>query len=455
MSEFMKRFNAGGGNGQRRGPLQTNICLQISGHDLTAPNGGVVQGVVVAPPWLEGDRVQVRLTNEAESVATFRKDRSAAENQKFFRTRPTIEKLVNGYKVGRNDVPPMIEGGYLMLYSATKDHDATVEGQPQVWKAQYADNFGNDPSYSVRHAFTRVRVEEATEKTPARGSVEMLFPSDARLINTIDELRGFYADCMDGQLHGVEHNANAVLRLIAPGGEVKTFMTYSARQEVQIQDADGNPLTVKVPASHEQTWKEAVVDGAQAKGGVKLIAAALSGNFEGLQGKEADLAKQLAGEFQRGEVKLEAIPGRRVPLVGASLEWALEPGNKLERQAKRCLAKVEDGQNPGQTRTVPGFVAMTVSLITMPPRAEGMPERQIIAKFAADEFAKARTVSYIPTENVKTQYSQERDLKSAEASAAAAEKGGIAASSYEPPEVPDHEAELEAAESQALAAPGM
>eukprot|EP01035_Chromulina_nebulosa_P005664 gene5664-7687_t len=194
MSEFMKRFNSGGGNGQRRGPVQANICLQISGHDLTAPNGGVVHGVVVSPHWLEGDQVQVRLTNEAESVATFRKDRSPAENQKFFRTRPTIEKLMNGFKVGRNDIPPMNEGGYLMMYSATKDHDATVEGQPQVWKAQYADNFGNDPSYSVRNAFTRVRVEEATEKSSARGSVEMLFPGDARLIKSIDDLRAFYAD---------------------------------------------------------------------------------------------------------------------------------------------------------------------------------------------------------------------------------------------------------------------
>lgn len=454
MSEFMKRFNSGGGNGQRRSPLQTNICLQISGHDLTAPNGGVVHGVVVAPGWLAGDEISARLTNEAESLATFRKEHTPAENKKFFKNRPTIEKMLTGFRVGANEIPPMTVGGYMMLYSATKDHDATVEGQPKVWKAQYAENFGNEATHEVRHAFTRVNLEAETENLPARGSVEMLFPADARLIKDLDDLRGFYADCMDGQLGDVEHNANAALRLIAPGGEVKTFMTYSARQEVQIQDSDGNPLTVKVAASHEQTWKEAVVDGTQAKGALKLIAAALSGNFEGLQGGQADLAKQLAGEFERGEVKLEAIPGRRIPLVGASLEWALTPGNKLERQAKKCLATIEDAGNPGQARTVPGFVPMTVSLMCMPARAEGLPERQIVAKFAADEFAKARTVSYIPTANVETRYSQERDLKAAEASVAAAEQGGIAASSYEPPEIPDHEAALEG-ESQALAAPGM
>lgn len=461
MSEFMKQFNSGSGNGARtgRGPLQTNLCLQISGHDLSAPNGGVVQGVVVAPAWLAGDQVAVRLMNEAESMATFRKDRTPTENRKFFdKSRPTIEKLMTGFKVGRNDIPAMNAGGYLMMYGCTKDHDAFVEGQPTVWKAQYAENYGNDPSRDILHGVARVSIEPATENSRAYGNIDILFPRAASLVQSIDDLRGFFEDCMDGQLNGTEHNAQAVIRLIANNGDVKSFFTYSARQEVQFTGEDGQARTVKVPASAAQTWKEAVEDGVQAKGGIKMIAAALSGDYKGLSPDLARSAQAINADLASGELKIEAMPGRRIPLVGDSLEWAMDPSNKLSRQAKRCEMKQEDPRNPGEqnARTVLGYVGMTVGVMAMTPRADGLAEPLIVTKFSADEFAKAKSVKYIVTENFQPAYSRDRDQKAANEAVAAGTQGGVPQSEYGDPALDDGAQQaVPEAEREHDVAPGM
>jgi hypothetical protein len=460
MSEFMKQFNSGSGGGARsgRGPLQTNLCLQISGHDLSAPNGGVVQGVVVAPAWLAGDQVAVRLMNEAESMATFRKDRTPTENRKFFdKSRPSIEKLMTGFKVGRNDIPAMNAGGYLMMYGCTKDHDAFVEGQPQVWKAQYAENYGNDPSRDILHGVARVSIEPATETSRAYGNIDILFPRAASLIQSIDDLRGFFEDCMDGQLNGTEHNAQAVIRLIANNGNVKSFFTYSARQEVEFNGEDGQARRVKVPASAEQTWKEAVEDGVQARGGIKMIAAALSGDYTGLSPDLARSARTISADLAKGDLKIEAMPGRRIPLVGDSLEWAMDPSNKLARQAKRCEMKQEDPRNPGaeNARTVLGYVGMTVGVMAMAPRADGLADPLIVTKFSADEFAKAKSVNYIVSKNFEPQYSRERDQKAANEAAAAGAQGGVAQSEYEEPDLGGDAQQVPEADREHEVAPGM
>ena len=462
MSEFMKSFNSGSGNGGQRGrgPLQTNLCLQIAGHDLSAPNGGVVKGVVVAPAWLAGDEVAVRLMNEAESMVTFRKDRTPTENRKFFdKSRPTIEKLMSGFKVGRNDIPAMQAGGYLMMYGCTKDHDACVEGQPTVWKAQYAENYGNDPSRNILHGVARVSIEPATENSRAYGNIDMLFPRATSLVHTIDDLRAFYDDCMDGQLNGTEHNAQAVIRLIAEDGGIKTFFTYSARQEVDLPVGDGGETQrVKVPASSEQTWKEAVQEGVQAKGAIKMIAAALSGDYAGLPADRVASAQALSADLANGTIKIEAMPGRRIPLVGDSLEWAMDPDNKLFKQAKRCEMKQEDPRNPGpdNARTVLGYVGMTVGVMSMTPRAAGLADPIIVTKFSADEFAKAKSVNYIVTENFQPSYSRERDQKAANEAAAAGAQGSVPESKYEEPDMPDADQQaVPESEREHEAAPGM
>ena len=440
MSEFMQSFagRRNGSSGRARPPLQTNIALQITGHDLTAPNGGVVHGIVRAPDWLAGDEVSVRLTTEAESLATFRQQKwdgakqayvpySDSENQKFFRTRPTIQKLMEGFKVGKNDIEPMQAGGLLMFYGATKDQ--VVEGAPTVWKAQYPENYGNDASRDIIHGAGRISLDVGGEGKRPRAYLDVLFPDDAKVITSIDGLKAYYEDFMQGEVNGVDHSAQSVIRLISQDGGVKSLFTYSARNSVDIPGLNESeaPRKVGVSAPAAQTFKEAVEEGKQAKGLLKVLAVALGANYT-LDANGADMAGKLKNDLTAGKIKIEAIPGRRIPVVGSSLEDLLDADSKLSKQAKRCLVSVE-----GRADKAPGFVKMTVGLMTSPAKGGGVPDNTIVTKFAADEFAKARTVDYLATANHTPVFTRDREKEAEKAAEAAASAGGIEQSPMESP----------------------
>lgn len=432
MSEFMQNFTAsksGGSSGFARRPLQANIALQITGHDLSAPNGGVVHGVVRSPEWLAGDQVSVRMTTEAESGATFREKYTPAENTKFFRTRPTIEKLMSGFKVGKNDIEPMQVGGFLMMYGATKDLAATKEGSPTVWKAQYPENFGNDASRDVVHGVARVTLDAGADGKLPRANIDILFPKNAVDLKNIGDLHDFFADHMEGQQNGVDYNAQSVLRLVSKDDTVKTLWTYSSRAPLEIPAAvDGDePRKVTVSASSEQTWKDGVVDGKHGRGLLRVIAAALGANGLELDANHARLAGMIKADLASGALHIEAIPGRRIPVVGSSLEDLLDPDTKASKQAQRCLVAIE-----GNNNKVPGFVGMTVGTMTSPARGgANLPDTVIVTKFSADDFAKARTVDFLNTANYHPPFTVKREAEAENNAEAAANAGGVETTQHE------------------------
>src|ERR1035437_238044 len=392
MSEFLRNLSgqrqAGGTRSAPRPPLQANLCLQIVGWDAAAPKGGVVKGVVRTPDWLAGEEVALRLQSVEEGAETFRKGKTAAENLKFDKTRPSISKLMSGFKVGKNDIEPMQVGGLLMAFGAIKDVAASVDGGPVTWKAQYIRNYGNDSSRDVLYGLVKVHVDAGDANRRPRASLDLLSPRDSRLINSIDDFRKFYDECMVGQFDGVEHHANAAIRLIAPdGNQVKSLMTYSVYNKVSVPSkVEGDePIEISVPATAEQTWKEAVEDGKQAKGMLKLIAAALSGDSSKLDPSQARMAQALKADLASGKLKIEAIPGRRLPIVGTSLDDVLDESNHLYKEARKCLVAQDGSDNK-----VPGFVRVSVGVMVSAPDGGNRPDSMIVTQFAADAFVKAR-----------------------------------------------------------------
>lgn len=455
MSDFMKSFasKSGGASGNRRPPLQTNIAIQITGQDLSAPNGGVVHGIVRAPEWLAGDEVSVRLMNEQEGLETFRKKYTPAENRKFFdKSRPTIAKLMTGFKVGKNDIEPMQVGGYLMFFGATKDMAATKEGSPTVWKAQYPENYGNDSSRDVLHGLARVTVDHGGENRRPRSYLDILFPNQATEIKSIDDLRAFYDEHMEGQVNGVDTNAQSVFRLVTSDDQVKTLFSYSARNTLEIPAAvDGEPARrVSVSASAEQTWKEGVVEGKHGKGLLRVVAAALGGAGLTIDPAQTGMVEKLKADLAAGTIRIEGIPGRRIPVIGSSLDDVLDPDTRLAKQAQKCLVAVT-----GRDDKVPGFVKMTVGTMTSTPKGGGnLPDTTIVTKFAADEFAKARTVDYVATPNYSPRFTADRDAEANQAAEAAAAAGGQEHSPLEEPAMAGGD-EPEAAAEQDRSGPGM
>lgn len=435
MSDFMQSI--AGGNGRRssgRGnsrPIQANICIRISGSDLSAAHGGVVNGVVVAPGWMAGDEVKVRLMNEQESVETFRKKFDEATNKKFFaKGRPTVASLMGGYKVGSNHVTAMKEGGFLMCYGATKDEAMTKqggEGAPTVWRAQFMENFGNDLSRSVLHGAARVTVDQAPGRAP-RGHIDLLDTRGAVEITNIDELRSFFGEHMEGQRDGVEVNCNSLIRIFSPdGNQVKPFWVYSPRQKHEVEAADGSKVGVSIADTAEAAWNEAIVEGKQARGLGKVVAAALQNDFTGLEGKHLEQATSLRKELEAGTLKIEAVPGRRIPLVGKSLEDVMDDGSKLNRAANACVIQTE---NNGIAF---GFVPMAVG--TMTNRKSGLsgnlPDGTIVTKFTADEFAKARDLEHLATAVLRPVFTKKREEEQEQVAAQAALEGSVQASDFQ------------------------
>lgn len=429
MSEFfnsMQQKSTGSNSGSRsRPPLQANIALQITGHDLSVPNGGVVHGIARSPEWLAGEQISIRLTNQDESVGTFRARYTEAENAKFFKTRPTVAQLMGGFKVGRNEIEPMKVGGFLMMYGATKDLAATTEGQPTVWKAQYPENYGNDASRDVIHGAVRVSLDPGNEAAGknARASVDVLFTGQATVLRSIEDLRNFFDDHMEGQKNGVDQSANSVLRVVSRDGATKSLWTYSSRNTVEVPPAvDGDePRKYSVSASAEQTWKDGVEEGKHAKGMLKVIAVALGAQGLVLEDAQAAIAKGLALDLQNDEIFIEAIPGRRIPIVGSSLDDLMTEGTKLASQANKCLVAVE-----GRDNKIPGFVKMTVGTMTSTPRGGGnLPDTTIVTKFAADDFAKARTLDYLSTAIYTPQFTQAREAEQKQDAEKASQAGGV------------------------------
>jgi len=266
MSQFMQSVNQSRARGSRSGfEFQANICIEVTGYDLAAPDGARVLGIARAPAWAQGQEFSIRLQNEQESKETFRKGKDAKANDKFFKTRPSIENLANGYKVGKNTVEPMQEGGFLMLYGCVRD-GKTNDGEPQRFKAQYPQNFGNDPSRSVMAGMARITYREERVENGrtfgARGQMEILSPEHAAMITSIDGLRNFYADFMAGEVNGVQYDGMVALRLVEdlpaePGKDVRsqvyTGFAYAAKSEVQVP-AGEETRTIRVPASAEESF---------------------------------------------------------------------------------------------------------------------------------------------------------------------------------------------------------
>lgn len=426
MSQFMQSVNQSRARGSRSGfEFQANICIEVTGYDLAAPDGARVLGIARAPAWAQGQEFSIRLQNEQESKETFRKGKDAKANDKFFKTRPSIENLANGYKVGKNTVEPMQEGGFLMLYGCVRD-GKTNDGEPQRFKAQYPQNFGNDPSRSVMAGVARITYREERVENGrtfgARGQMEILSPEHAAMITSIDGLRNFYADFMAGEVNGVQYDGMVALRLVEdlpaePGKDVRsqvyTGFAYAAKSEVQVP-AGEETRTIRVPASAEESF--AALAGRE--GVSRLVYAALSGEREGLEAKEAQQADQIAADLAAGALRVEAIPGRVLPIVGDSLEEVMDKESMLGKNASRCQYQTEDG------KSLNGFVRLTTGVMTK--AQDGAPDSIIVTRFATDVGAKGMSINSVVTPNVKPVWGQSRERAAEQAAAKAAEQGADA-----------------------------
>lgn len=458
MSQFMESVRGRQQNAQSRGPgreLQANLCLQVSGYDQDAPDGGRVIGVAVSPEWARGAEFSVRMLTQEEALATHRKDKSAQDNAKFFSKQITIGKLANGQKVGNNRVDPIQIGSFIMAYGATKD-GARPESGPAPWKAQYIDNFGNDASRRIETGLARVTVKPEREYQGRhfgpQGSMELLYAADAQVVTSIDGLKRFFEDYLQGEVNGAINDAIAAVRVVSdlpasdgqePRSQVFSGMLYAAKKDLEVT-TDNGPKTIKVPASAADTFQKAATG---QPGLVRTVIAALSGDKTGLDERNQKLVADLQADLAAGKVRIEVIPGQQLPIIGTSLEDLMRANSKLANAAAKCQYK------NAENKVVNGFVKMTTG-VKVEPRFGGGPDSVFVTQFAADVGAKGMSINSVITPNVKPVWGVDREAAAERDAQAAANSGADAHPGIDA----DHDADPAPAEQERhaeAAAPGM
>jgi hypothetical protein len=167
------------------------------------------------------------------------------------------------------------------------------------------------------------------------------------------------------------------------------------RQSVLGPKPGDAPRNFTLPAGVNKTWEEAIVKGEQAKGLVRVLAAALGEKVLGLSEWHAKLADDLRSDLRMSKLIIEAIPGQRIRVVGVALNDVDDPTSRLAVAQAKCAMKSKSGEPKF------GFVEMTLGLMISPPKGGGnQPYTSIVTKLVPpNEVVAVFGVDTLPTPN--------------------------------------------------------
>lgn len=405
-------------------PFQTNIVIQIDTFDTSAPNGGMAYGTIVAHPHMEGERIAMRLNTEEESVA-MRTKATPAQNAQFFKRRFGFTELANGFKVGKNEIPPMELGSLVLCTDCVRAAPAEGNEGVSVWRTQYLDNYSPTPDSSVIHGLGRVNYREYNGKTSV--NLDVLRPDESREIRNMADLAAYYTDEMDPiNAGGPTKSPITVLRVVDfEKGTARASMLYTwAKTDTVV--VDGEEKTVRRPGDPMENFMAAFVDGSQGKGFFQAIGAALDDQNQGYMNNLPDnrksYAMSLRNAIKEGRVGIEVIPGQRIDIIGSSLEQLENPKSKMYNYASRNFANIGTQAEPNM---VAGFRPMTVGIMLGKSLNPDVAPGVIVTKFSNDAEGWVNTPEMISTHLWTPDYSKARAAESVRRDEQAAAVGGI------------------------------
>lgn len=261
------------------------------------------------------------------------------------------------------------------------------------------------PARKMLYGMSRVSVVPAgSAHQRARAHIDILATHQAERIYSLGDLQEFFNFHMRGEIDGVENNANSLIRLISPqSGQIITLWVYSARRNMELPGSgNGRPRTFSIPDSAEATWNEAVVQGRQAKGLAKVLAAALGAKVDGMRPEHIKLAADLSADLANDRILIEAIPGQRIRIIGDSLQQLVDPDaypdSHLAKYAKQCWIHETDA---GKDAWVQGFLPMHTNVLVSKPMARDINQvaTVVAAKFISDHDQRPSSVQNLSTPN--------------------------------------------------------
>ena len=254
----------------------------------------------------------------------------------------------------------------------------------QRWDAWSAQWCGVYPLRRMLYGMSKVTLVSADAKNPrARAHIDILATHRAERLRTVSDLDEFFRFHMRGEVDGLEHNANSLIRLISPeSGQIITLWVYSARRNIEIVEG-GRRRSFSVAGSWEEAWDEAVIRGSQAKGLAQVVASALGADVKGMRPEHVRLAAALRGDVLSDKILIEAIPGERIRIIGDSLRQLAFPSD----YPKSFLAEFSTKWlRSSASKEGQGFMPMHTNVLIGQPMARDVNQLATVvaAKFAPE-----------------------------------------------------------------------
>lgn len=348
-----------------------------------------LEGDVLSPPEMAGRRVEIRYTHSSgrslqswiasERALALQEDRQVASEA-------DEDALVAASKRAVSD---MLQSGLLIVFMAC----LPVADRPDVLCSSVAEVIGREPDRQVMHGLCRVTRKDS----PRKAHVDILYPRLARILENSSDLDCFFMDYLGPEYDDLENNANCLLRVIAPKSrQVILAWVYVARDIVRRPSNDGGKERVfSLPASLDRTRAEAIFNGEQSEGLPRVIASALGAKVGVMSDIHMELAGNMAADIRNRDIIVEAIPGRRIRIIGDSLDNIFDPRSRLAVAAASCVYRGSDGAQSLR------FIPMTVGLVVSRPGGGVAAMRQSRAAVVSKLIPDVRYVSY-KTRDIET-----------------------------------------------------
>ena len=337
-------------------------------------------GDVVSPPQMAGRRIEIRYMHASgrslENRITSLRAQAVREDRQVLALDSFEKSVSDAGKV----LADLMQPGQLVLFMACSQ----MADQNAVYWSSMMEVIGPEPERQVTHGLCRVTVKDS----PRKAHVDILYPRLARKLENVHDLDQFFEDFLAPEYDDLENNANCLFRVIAPKTrQVILAWVYVARDVVRKPSRDGGRDRIfSLPASLEKTRAEALRDGEQSEGLPRVIAAALGAKVGVMNDDHMELAANMRMDIHAGEIIVEAIPGRRIRVIGDSLNNMFEPRSKLAIAAASCVHHDSDGAASLR------FIPMTVGLVVSRPGGGAGAMRQ---SRAAVVFKMIPDVSYV------------------------------------------------------------
>ena len=289
----------------------------------------------MSPPDLRGQQATVWL-----------RDRSAWT----YETLPDEEKgaFLKSTGMTVDELESSVDQRFVSLASGDRDLllFLACERAGEKWQTWSGVAYARSQINDVQHGMSRLRVRDARGRQ--RIELETL-DSYAVPINSVADLKQFFSEYLAPRVEWrggmYENNAYCLFRINSKTTDHRhLFFAFPTRRTIEFETHGGNFARISVPDEVEATWREFVVEGKQAGGLMRVVAAALGADVSVSDERHVQMVSDLKHQLAVDAISIDAIPGRKIRVMSEMPHERLQAAMEVSKISDND--KVTEGYYP-------------------------------------------------------------------------------------------------------------